>query len=276
MKSRLRAPGSLHNGVLSLEVVRSDIGEVELRGVRVSAAFALSGHLAFQPAGPKRAVFNGDLPVRPEELAAVKEKVLEVGFDLQAVYQRSHDLASSGLHANGHTLSPPVWFVHWSGSGEPVAMTEAVREVLESVSVALPQVRRPPADGGRDAEQLRRILRGYHASSGADGVITVLVRRRQGVDLGGVVLRPETNLATKVFFQRLDRGAAVAADFAMAAGEVNGVMKVMRAQGWQLGGLYNRQTGERPRLFYSYHFRTGGPRELASEIRRGLDETDSA
>ena len=45
----------------------------------------------------------------------------------------------------------------------------------------------------------------------------------------------------------------------------------MRAQGWDIGCLYNQETDEHPQLFFSHQFKTGEPDQLAREIRRGLD-----
>jgi hypothetical protein len=45
----------------------------------------------------------------------------------------------------------------------------------------------------------------------------------------------------------------------------------MRGQGWDIGCLYNQETGERPQLFFSHQFKTGDPYQLAAEIRKGLN-----
>jgi len=50
----------------------------------------------------------------------------------------------------------------------------------------------------------------------------------------------------------------------------------MRAQGWDIGCLYNQETDEQPQLFFSHQFKIGDPYQLAAEVRRGLDQTNSA
>ena len=105
-------------------------------------------------------------------------------------------------------------------------------------------------------------------------MVTVYVKRRDLITLGGVKARPETNVATNVSFEPLDASGtqtAAAPDFSMEGQEVDRVMRTMRGQGWDIGCLYNQETGERPQLFFSHQFKTGDPYQLAAEIRKGLD-----
>ena len=123
-------------------------------------------------------------------------------------------------------------------------------------------------------DRLQKILHGYDAEVGADGVVTVYVNRRDPITLGGVKARPEANIATNVSFEPLDASGtqtAAAPDFSMEGQEVDRVMRTMRGQGWDIGCLYNQETGERPQLFFSHQFKTGDPYQLAAEIRKGLN-----
>ena len=61
-------------------------------------------------------------------------------------------------------------------------------------------------------------------------------------------------------------------DFGMIGSEVNDVVGVMRAQGWDIGCLYNQETDEHPQLFFSHQFSVGDPYKLAEQVRRGLDQ----
>jgi hypothetical protein len=85
------------------------------------------------------------------------------------------------------------------------------------------------------------------------------------------------NIPTGVVFQPFGGGqnAAAAPDFAMTPSEVQNVLAVMRAQHWDIGCLYNQETDEFPQLFFSHQIKTGDAIELAREVRRGLDHTDS-
>ncbi len=60
----------------------------------------------------------------------------------------------------------------------------------------------------------------------------------------------------------------------MVTSEVEPVARVMRNLGWDVGCLYNQETGEHPQLFFSHQFKTGDPLQLAREIRAGLNLMD--
>jgi hypothetical protein len=272
----LPAPASILDGVLRLDVRRTDVTRVDLHGVRLSPAFALLGHVAFQPMGRGRAFCSGDIPVPAAEVPLVVAATERGGLELQTAHERTRDLASGGLRAPERALRPAMWLVRWSGAGDALGLARACRAVLEAASIALPQAAPAPTGGRLDARRLGRILHGYDTAGGPDGVVTALVARRHAVELDGVRVRPQTNLATTVAFQPVGDTGAAAVDFSMAPAEVNAVMRAMRSQGWRLGGVHDRHPGERPRLFSSYQFKTGDPYGLAAEIRRGLDETDSA
>lgn len=61
----------------------------------------------------------------------------------------------------------------------------------------------------------------------------------------------------------------------MEASEVQPVVRLMREQGWFQGCLYNQETNEDPQLYFDHMLKTGDAYALASEIRRGLDLTDT-
>jgi hypothetical protein len=50
----------------------------------------------------------------------------------------------------------------------------------------------------------------------------------------------------------------------------------MRRQGWFQGCLYNQETNEHPQLYFDHMLKVGNAYQLAHEIRRGLDLTDTA
>jgi hypothetical protein len=61
----------------------------------------------------------------------------------------------------------------------------------------------------------------------------------------------------------------------MVASEVQNVVRVMRRQGWEIGCLYNQETDEQPQLYFSHQVKVGNAVELAHEVRRGLNLTNS-
>lgn len=261
MQAILEAEGNVSHGVLGVSIDRTDISNVTLRGVAIKPSFEVAGDLTFQPVGRHHAFFNGDIPLKPDEVNPVIDAIMAHGLVFQAEHQHFYD------------FDPPVWFIHFRGQGHPITLAKAVHKVLKATSTPLPQ--QPPSKPTTpfDQDRLQSILHGYDAEVAEDGVVTVFVARRDRIHIDGVRVKPEANVATNVAFQPLNAGgsqAAVAPDFGMRATEVNHVVRAMRKQGWDIGCLYNQETDERPQLFFSHQFKTGDPYELAQEVRRGL------
>ena len=266
MEDALQAQGTVTDGVLVVGIDRKDIDNVTLHGVPIYPSFEVNGDLCFQPIGDNLAFFNGDMALKPDEVNPVIDAILANGLVFQAEHQHFYD------------FNPPVWFIHFRGQGEPVDLAKRVHNVVKATSTPLPQA--PPSNPSTpfDKDRLQSILHGYDAEVGDDGVVTVFVARKDPIYIEGILVKPETNIATNVAFEPLDSSgsqAAAAPDFAMEADEINRVMAVMRQQGWDIGCLYNQETDESPQLFFSHQFKTGDPYQLAAEIRKGLDQTNS-
>jgi hypothetical protein len=231
--------------------------------VVLTPEFELHGDLAFQPLAGGQAFLNGDLAVLPDEIQPVIDAIIANGLVFQAFHQ----------HLYG--LTPMVWFIHLRGAGDPLALARACRAVIEVTATPLPQTSPPPSTP-LQAHRLATILHGDAEVSGE--VVTVTVPRRHGVRIDGVRVDPETNIATTVEFQPLNRAgtnAAVVPDFSMDSDEVMPVTALMRRLGWLDGCLYNQETDERPQLYFSHMLKVGDPYDLAAEIRAGLDLTDA-
>jgi hypothetical protein len=264
MEQILEAEGSVSEGVLKVEVDRTDIGTVQLKGVPITPAFEINGSLNFQPIGGGEAFFNGDLALKAEEIDGFIDAILRNELVFQAEHQHFYD------------FEPPVWFIHWRGRGEPLALAHAVRDVLAATSIPLPQ--KEPAHPTTPLEpgRLKRILHGYEASIGREGIVTVYVARRETITIEGVPVQPQTNIATEVAFKPYGHGEAIVIpDFGMIGAEVNPVVAVMRAQGWDIGCLYNQETEESPQLFFSHQFNVGDPYKLAEQVRQGFNRMNT-
>ncbi|MEA2191171.1 MAG: hypothetical protein QOI73_1292 [Solirubrobacteraceae bacterium] len=260
------AEGSVSAGVLGIEVQRSDIGPVAgPLGVTFTPSFQIHGDLTFQPLGDKLAFFNGDLALKASELNAVVDAIHANGLVFQAMHQHYFD------------LQPMVWFVHFRGVGGPRTLARAVRRVLDVTSAPLPQTMPESPATPLDHGKLAKTLHGS-GEVGADGVVTVVVARRDRIVIGDVQVSPEANISTNVEFLPLDaQGSrvAVAPDFSMTAAEVGPVCRRMRAAGFEIGCLYNQETAEHPQLYFAHMIAVGDPQHLAVKIREALNRTNS-
>jgi hypothetical protein len=264
----MQAPGMVVDGVLDIQIERKDL-HVTMRipndgEVPFKPEWENNGDFFFQPLGDGRVIFNGDFGgLLPNEIDPFIDKLLEGCLIFLALHQHFYD------------LFPQVYFIHMRAIGDPIQIAEALIAAVKVTPTPLPQTSPSHPTTPLPAEELGNIL-GVPTSVGGAGVVSALVPRRNTIILQGVPISPFLNIATMVAFEPLGNGlTAASADFSMVSSEVQNVMRVMRLQGWVIGCLYNQETDEEPQLFFSHTVRVGNAIELAHEIRRGLDQTNS-
>jgi hypothetical protein len=223
----------------------------------------LASDLDFQALKDGSAMFNGDIPVRAAQMNTVIDAIIGNHLVLQAEHQHFYD------------LSPMIWFVHFRGVGSATTLATAVHNVL--LADHMPSGQKPPENPRTpfDWRRIKSILGASSATTEEDGVVHFTVDRKVHERLGGIVINKELNVATPVDFQPLNKSgtrAAVVPDFGMTAPEVQRVISTMRAQGWDIGCLYNQETSETPQLYFSHDLKSGDPYQLAAEVRKGLDQ----
>jgi uncharacterized protein DUF1259 len=101
------------------------------------------------------------------------------------------------------------------------------------------------------------------------------VPRRDPVTMDGMPIAPAgpMGLATGIGFQPTGDGkAAITGDFVMVAGEVNPVIKTLRANGIEVTALHSHMLGEQPRLFFMHFWANDDAIKLAKGLREALDE----
>jgi hypothetical protein len=256
--------GEVSHGVLDLEIERKDIGDVKgPRNVTFTPSFEVHGDAYFQPLSCGQALLNGDMALTEEETNPFISALLKNGLVFQAFHQ----------HLPTH---PQVWFIHYRGVGDPLALARAIRAAIGVTHTPLPQMPPPHPTTPLDPERLAKILHG-DATVGDEGVVTVTVPRSHGVILGGVEASPEAGISTVIEFKPHGASNAdVVPDFSMTSKEVGPVVNRMLVKlGWFQGCLYNQETAEQPQLYFDHMLKSGDPYVLAKEIRRGLDLTQS-
>lgn len=267
MQDILQAQGMVTDGVLSVDIEREDMPEVAgPLGVTFTPAFELDGMLAFQPMGNSYAFFNGmTAALKASEANPVIDAIIANGLIFQAFHQHYIE------------TDPNVWFIHFRGGGNPLALARAVRNVFKATSTPFPQMMPSNPSTPLDADRLGSILHG-DATVGDEGVVTVTVDRTDRIVIDDIIVSPELNISTDVEFKPLSSSgsnAAVAPDFSLTSFEVQPVVALMRKQGWFDGCLYNQETNEHPQLYFSHMLKIGDAYTLAQEVRRGLDLTAS-
>lgn len=256
------------NNVLHFDIGREDLGNVQgPLDTTFNSSFQIHGDIHFQPLQEGRALLNGDMALLPAETNPFIDALLANGLVYQA------------FHQHLTTMEPQIWFVHFRGTGDPLELARKVRAAINTTAAPLPHT--PPANQVTtlDTQRLATILNG-NAHVGERGVVSVSVSRRHWVKIGEEMAKPEMGISTSIEFMptggTTGSTAAVVASFSLTATEVQPVVSLMRTtHGWLQGCLYNQETEESPQLYHARMLKTGDAYELAQEIRRGLDLTDS-
>jgi hypothetical protein len=107
------------------------------------------------------------------------------------------------------------------------------------------------------------------------GIYKFSIARRTTITDGQHVLPPPLGITTALNFQPLGNNtAAINGDFVMTAGEVNNVIRALRAGGISVVEVHNHTLDEQPRLFYLHFWAVGDGATLAKALRPALDATN--
>jgi hypothetical protein len=241
---------------------RTDL-TVALDGVTIKPALALGGWVAFKAMGGE-VMAMGDLVLLETEIKPVMTKMIENGLDITAVHNHL-------LRAN-----PATFYMHVGGHGDPVKLATAIRSALaeSKTPLAAPAApASPPPAIDLDTAQLDQIIGVKGQANG--GVYQFGVPRRDPVTMDGMAVAPAGPLgvATGIGFQPTGNGnAAITGDFVMVSGEVNPVIKALRAGGIEVTALHSHMLDEQPRLFFMHFWANDDAIKLAKTLRTALDE----
>jgi hypothetical protein len=239
---------------------RTDLS-VTLDGVAIKPALALGGWVAFKPAHGG-AMAMGDLVLLETEVNPVMLKLIEGGLAITAVH--NHVLRAS----------PPTFYMHVGGHGDPVKMAAVIRDALSVSKTPLTA----PAGGAPppidlDTAQLDQIIGAKGQNNG--GVYQFAVPRRDPISEGGMQLAPSgpMGVAEAIGFQPTGGGkAAITGDFVLTADEVNPVIRALRSNGIEVTALHSHMLDEQPRLFFCHFWANDDAIKLATGLRAALDK----
>jgi len=243
---------------------RTDLS-VTLDGVSIKPALALGGWIAFKPAF-HGAMVMGDLVLLEAEINPVMAKLIEGGLDITAVH--NHLLRAS----------PLTFYMHVGGRGDPVKMATVIREALAAskTPLATPAATGPAPAIDLDTAQLDQIIGTKGQPNG--GVYQFGVPRPDPIIENEMPITPvgPMGVATAINFQPTGSGkAAITGDFVLTGGEVNPVIRALRANGIEVTAVHSHMLDEQPRLFFLHFWANDDALKLARGLRAALDKTAS-
>jgi len=255
-------PGNrLPGDVIRFNMPRKDL-HMTVNGTEIKPALALGAWAAFHRV-PKGAMIMGDLVLTDDEVGPVMKTLQEGGVQVTA------------LHNHLLQESPKIMYVHMGGIGDPVKMAATVK-----AAVALTKTPPPPGSPTPEPDKLDFDLQAIEKIIGqsgkvSGGVLHIGVPRKISED--GMELPPSLGAGASLNFQPTGSGrAAIAGDFALAADEVESVIRTLRENGIESTALHSHALNDQPRIFYFHFWANDDAVKLAHGLRAALDHTKSA
>lgn len=248
-------------GVFKVSVPRTDLG-LEVAGVRMAPRLGLTSWAAFKQAG-ESAMVMGDLVLREEQVNPVMSAALNAGLEVTA------------LHNHFLWDTPRVMFMHIGGHGSLERLAGAVGQVFRAMAEnpgAPPRAAIDPAKTSLDPGRVEQAL-GLKGDL-KDGVLRFSVAkpaRMHGVEIGNAM-----GVNTWAAFAGSDGQAVVDGDFAMFEGELQAVLKALRAAGINVVAIHSHMTGETPHVVFLHYWGIGPAVQLARGLRSALDAQAAA
>ena len=241
---------------------RSDL-KVMLEGVAIKPTLALGGWVAFAPMHGE-AMVMGDLVLLETEITPVMTKLLNSGLDITAIH--NHILRAS----------PPTFYMHVGGHGDPEKIASAIREALSSSSKTPfdPPPASPPSVQPIDLDtaKLDTIMMAKGASNG--GVYQFNIPRRDPPKEGGMTVETAMGGANGINFQPTGNGkAAITGDFVVIGDEVNPLIRQLRAGDIEVTAIHSHMLDDQPRMFFIHFWANDDAEKLARGVRAALEKT---
>jgi hypothetical protein len=245
--------------VFKVSFPRKDI-QATVAGVRMIPDLGLTAWAAFKRAGDHTMVM-GDIVLLENEVNPVMSAALDSGLEVTA------------LHNHFLWDSPKVMFMHIGGMGDEEKLAQAVGRVFNKVREVIrtkpraPTANVDPAKTSFDPEDIERTLRATGVLN--NGVYKVVLGRN--ARMGEHEFGREMGVNTWAAFAGSEQLAIVDGDYAMLEGELQGVLKALRAANINIVAIHNHMTGESPRYVFLHYWGVGPVEELAKGLRTALD-----
>jgi len=238
---------------------RSDL-HVRVGSVAVEPALALTSWAGF--AGPPDSCdVMGDLVLGEQEVPLVVAALLDRGIEVTAVHH--HLLAET----------PRVFYVHFHGRGDGVALATNLKAALALTATPLGTAATTPATPGAslDTAALFAALGAHGRLAGDVAQVSVPTSGSQAT-LDGRPIPAALGMNTAINLEPFAPGrSAAAGDFVLTGDRLRGVLRALTTASIRVTAVHNHMVGESPRVFFVHFWGEGDPVVLAQELRKALD-----
>jgi hypothetical protein len=260
------AKGTLNTeeNVYKVSFPRDDV-KVNVDGVQMPPFMGLTSWAAFTPGMKDQTMVMGDIVLFQDEVNPAMSAAFDAG------------LAVTALHNHFFYDDPKVYFMHIGGEGTAEALATGVRKVLDRVKEvrsANPQLakgfgREPlPPKSSLAGEPLAKVI-GEKATE-KDGMVKFTIGRTVKMPCGCTVGK-EMGVNTWAAFYGSPEHAIVDGDFVTFDGELQPVLKALRANDINVVAIHNHMEGEGPKAIFLHYWGIGPAEKLARGVKAALD-----
>ena len=245
--------------VFKVSMPRSDLN-VTAGGVKLTPPMGLTCWAAFTRAGDHTMVM-GDQVLLEDQVNPVMSVALENGLEVTA------------LHNHFFWDKPKVMFMHIGGMGDEQKLAAAVGKVFAKIKQTsggkgeTPTADIDPSKTSLDPAKIEAVL--GHKGQLDKGVYKVTIGRTTRMmdhEVGN-----QMGVNTWAAFAGSDDKAVVDGDYAMTEGELQGVLKALRAAGINIVAIHNHMTNESPRIVFLHYWGIGPTEQLAKGLKSALN-----
>jgi hypothetical protein len=248
---------SLAGGVYKFGWPRSDL-HVSVGNVVVEPTLALGAWGAFLRTGAGDEVMTmGDFVLLDSEVAPVVTALQAGGLEITAIHN----------HLLNET--PHVAYIHFSGHGDGAALARGLKSALAKTKT--PAAPRPATPTAGEEATLKKVQDALgRTGSMAGRVLQVGVPRAEAITENGMEIPPTMGMANSMNFQVVGGRVATTGDFVLLAGEVNPVVRELRAHGFDVTALHSHMLAESPRLFFMHFWAVDAPEKIGEGLKAAL------
>ncbi len=256
------------DGVVKVSFPRTDV-PITIDSWRVPPMMGLTSWAAFSPAreGVAEAMVMGDLVLFEDEVNPVMSVLLDAGLEITA------------LHNHFFFDTPHVYFMHIGGEGSVTSLGKGVRLALEKVAEIRRKAPKPSSSSSSPSLPAKSAIDGskLDAAFGVkgqakDGMYKAVMGRKTQAACGCAVGKA-MGVNTWAAFAGTDDNAVVDGDFAVAEGELQPVLKSLRAAAIDVVAIHSHMISESPRILFLHYWGRGKSADLAAALKRALDLT---
>lgn len=261
----LHRQGDYKAAVLKVNIPRNDL-KMTIDGTATPTPFGFGGWIAMTKGDGGMDVMMGDLVLLEDEVNPVMSALLDNGLEVTA------------LHNHFFFENPRVFYMHVHGHGPAGQLATKVKPALDLIGhvtarhkSSISGTTSPISAGEINTARIASIVGHQGEQSGAVYKITV---GRNDLNLRemGAKINARMGLNTWAAFFGSDANAEIAGDVAMLAGEVNPVLKALRAHDLSVVAIHNHMLSGEPPIYFLHYWGKGPAEQLASAFRAALDQ----